>query len=256
MYPILHITALSLEDLDFPEILPSSSSIHYFLTNHKDICQAGSPGERLQWLSPQELARLNRITHAASRERFLVGRSFIRFVLSHYLKIPPGSIRIDTSANGKPSQNHDDQLFFNLSHTGNQFALAISKLGIVGIDIEQHKPRMHLFPIAQSILTDSDKKWFNPLTQAEQTKIFYQLWSLKEAILKAEGVGLNLAMNKIGFTRALSVSEWPEELCTPHKWCWRSLQKPQLSLSIALKKWQSPPARPGPVAPEGITLTP
>ena len=232
MIHTLPVKSLSLSDL--PETFTDFYSVLYYLTDLTEIWQKYPPGTSLKLLSREELARLKKITHTKSRERFLAGRSLIRHSLSHYLEISPKNIRIDTSAYGKPYQDHEQQLFFNLSHTGNQFALAISRIGNVGIDIEWHKPRKQLFSIAKSILTETEQCWFNQLAPTEQTAAFYRLWSLKEAILKADGVGLNLSMNTIGFTEQLSVNEWPDELGPQEKWRWLSQQEHHLSLALAV----------------------
>ena len=84
------------------------------------------------------------------------------------------------------------------------------------------------------MLTETEQCWFNQLAPTEQTAAFYRLWSLKEAILKADGVGLNLSMNTIGFTEQLSVDEWPDELGPQENWRWLSQQEHHLSLALAV----------------------
>lgn len=232
MANLLSATTLTLNDLHNTPV--HSASVVCFMTDLSEIKQLIQHETPTKLLSSAELDRLANMSNPAARERFVAGRALIRHCLSHYLTIAPENIHIETSGDGKPYQEHDCQLGFNLSHTGNQFALAISRTGNVGIDIERHKPRKQLFLIAQAMLTETEQCWFNQLAPTEQTAAFYRLWSLKEAILKADGVGLNLSMNSIGFTEQLSVDEWPDELGPQENWRWLSQQEHHLSLALAV----------------------
>ncbi|MFK0572859.1 4'-phosphopantetheinyl transferase family protein [Endozoicomonas sp.] len=212
------------------------NSVPCYLTSLLDIQQHYRPDESIKLLSPEELTQLAKITLPKSKARFLAGRSFIKHTLAQYLEIPAGDVRIETATYGKPYQQHQPNLFFNLSHTGNWFALAISRHGEIGIDIETHKPRKNLSSMAQQVFTKAEQRWFKALTGKEQEAMFYSLWSLKEAILKAEGIGLNLAMNQLGFSREFSASIWPEMLGSVKSWQWQCVSEKNLSLSVAIKR--------------------
>lgn len=229
----LPITFLSLSEQSIAPV--NSGSVQCYLTDLPEIWQEYPTDTSLVQLSQQERARLERITHIKSRECFLAGRTLIRHILSHYLKISPANICIETSVYGKPFQSHQSRLSFNLSHTGEQFALAISESGEVGVDIEQYKQRKNLDGMVQQVLTESEQEWFYLLPEEHKTENFYRLWSLKEAILKSEGVGMTLPMKAFGFTDELCVSEWSEVLGPVGNWRWSSVQYNNMSIALALK---------------------
>ncbi len=75
---------------------------------------------------------------------------------------------------------------FNLSHSGEYCVLGIGQ-GEIGIDIE-HVDSAHL-NIAPEVFTTAELSWMNknPLER------FYMLWTWKESVMKATGLGLSLA---------------------------------------------------------------
>ena len=186
-------------------------------------------------LSIDECKRLNSITHTAAKKRFFLGRSFIRHVLAFYLNRSAKDIIFEYNAYGKPFQQHDTKLSFNLSHTANKFALAISFTGDIGIDIERHKSRRNILDIADEVLTTDEQQWFRKLTNQEQVIQFYRLWSLKEATLKAQGSGLYIPMQSFGFKKGLLVAEWNSLLGATNLWRWSHFSEKSFSVAIALK---------------------
>ena len=186
-------------------------------------------------LSADECRRLNSVTHVSAKKRFILGRLFIRHLLAFYLKQPAGEVIFKYNAHGKPCQQHNSNLAFNLSHTANKFALALSFIGEVGIDIEQHKPNRNIQGIANEVFTANELQWFRELTKQEQAMQFYRLWTLKEATLKAEGSGLNIPMQNFGFKKNLSVAQWNNLLGPVNLWRWNCISEQGFSIAVALK---------------------
>ncbi|CAN5435499.1 mutanobactin A biosynthesis phosphopantetheinyl transferase MubP [soil metagenome] len=87
----------------------------------------------------------------------------------------------------------DDNIHFNISHSGLYTICAISETNTVGIDVEQ---------VNEIPLTDFNdffykEEWQNVLTSSDRLKAFYTLWTKKEAFLKVIGAGLNVPLNKV-----------------------------------------------------------
>ena len=114
---------------------------------------------------------------------------------------------------GKPylkNNGKSDGLFFNLSHSG-KYVVLVTAQREVGIDIEelvfenreqlncpytQRKVDIELkemMPysdkVAQAVLTPEELKW---LKEQDSDKSFYRLWTAKESVMKAFGLGFSL----------------------------------------------------------------
>lgn len=97
---------------------------------------------------------------------------------------------------GKPhilDEYGKDLIQFSLSHSGDYVACIVSD-NLCGIDIERHSRKRKYESIAKRICTESELK----LIKNEQE--FYNIWTLKESVLKAVGLGFALDMRKFELT--------------------------------------------------------
>ena len=82
---------------------------------------------------------------------------------------------------------------FNISHAGNVVICAFNTKGLVGVDVEIIKP---ITLEDYEFIFDTDT--FRQLRQArDQEGAFFEAWTIREAILKAEGSGLTEDAKKI-----------------------------------------------------------
>lgn len=101
----------------------------------------------------------------------------------------------------KPSgQPFFKDIGISISHTENYAAAEATKLGPVGIDIENIRGFPDL--VYEKFLTDNEKQWLNSLDESERNSNTTLLWSLKESYLKALGVGLRKHMSEIELSKA------------------------------------------------------
>jgi 4'-phosphopantetheinyl transferase len=93
---------------------------------------------------------------------------------------------------GKPYLE-ENNLRFNISHSGTKVVCAFASFSTIGIDLEEVKPLSMVDFINQ--FTDYEWKQINA---SEDTLLeFYKLWTGKEAVIKAEGKGLSIPLQSI-----------------------------------------------------------
>lgn len=126
------------------------------------------------------------------KKRCLFGKLVLRKLLieSGYSKGILNEIKID--ANNRPYLNQD--IDFNISHSGNYVICAISIQSKIGIDIEEIK-NMDINEIKGIVFNDEDDKRFK--NSQTPLALFYDTWTLKEAALKADGKGLMVPLKEI-----------------------------------------------------------
>ncbi|WP_185731403.1 4'-phosphopantetheinyl transferase family protein [Larkinella rosea] len=138
-------------------------------------------------LSPDEEVRAQRYFHEKDRHRFIITRGLLRSLLGHYTGQKPGAIQFVQTSHKKPSVRGSNWQY-NVSHSGDWALIALSKTA-VGVDIEKIDRDFRY----QDILPES----FSPQEQAFIEKSpdprtrFYQLWTRKEALVKATGQGID-----------------------------------------------------------------
>lgn len=146
------------------------------------------------YLSAEESSRLPQYRSRAAAERYVVTRSLVRVVLSERLGVAPREIAVSRTDMGKPVVA--EGVHFNVSHSGDLILLALSDEHAVGVDVERKREVSRVQSLAQRWLTESERADFDRLRSlgATDSEAFLRVWSLKEARLKALGVGIAGAM--------------------------------------------------------------
>ena len=144
----------------------------------------------LQQLPAEEQARCLRYRQPADRLRFAATRVALRQLLAERLRIPVQAVALQIDAFGKPRLAHGEKLFFNLSHSGNHALIALSVEQPVGVDIEAASGAATA-PLADAALTQEERRYCHQQPNKEAAaQAFFRVWSGKEAVLKALGLGI------------------------------------------------------------------
>jgi 4'-phosphopantetheinyl transferase len=141
-------------------------------------------------LSDTERHRIGRYVYERERARAITCRGMLRALLSRYLRMTPQRIEFQTEPNGKPFVTSAEGWHFNLSHSGELAAVALSREAEVGIDVERMDPEFPRADVGPEFLALEELAALKALPENAQTASFYQYWTLKEALLKAGGIGL------------------------------------------------------------------
>jgi len=106
------------------------------------------------------------------------------------LGVHPGCLEFDTTAAGKPFLASPAQnLEFNLSHSGRHSLIAVAQGRSVGVDIEVRRPISDILGVVVHVTTAREIKLLGQLPVSEIHASFFDLWTRKEAMLKALGQG-------------------------------------------------------------------
>ena len=153
-------------------------------------------------LSDAERARWQRFRVPSPQLQFLVARALLRTRLSQYAEVPEDSWQFDANKQGwpfisQPSRFRDLQ--FSLSHTDGLVACAIAKDCDIGIDVENIRHAVNVDALAPSVLSATELASLTRSPPDERGERFLSYWTLKEAYIKARGLGLSLALDGFSF---------------------------------------------------------
>jgi len=157
----------------------------------------------LETLNAEERARAARFYFDLHRNRFIAGRGFLRSVLGRYLGIVPALVEFTYGPRGKPMLSSSSAgisssfagrsmklLQFNLAHCDDLALLAISSQAELGVDVERVRQIPDARELVARFFSPNETASFSKLTQKEQPDAFFNLWTRKEAWLKATGEGI------------------------------------------------------------------
>jgi len=155
------------------------------------------------WLAPDEHARWRRFLREDDRRRFLLARGLVRGVLARCTGVAPAALEFEAQVHGKPALAgalRASGWEFNLSHTRGMVALAVSRGVEVGVDVEAIDRRLDPLRLAARNFSPHERAALEATADAARPARFFDLWTLKEAYVKALGCGLQHDL------RAFSVS--------------------------------------------------
>lgn len=203
--------------------------VHLWLLDIRQ-CDRSLADQAWLFMSDEERTRAQKFIRG--KEEYIASRWLLRKVLAHYLRQAPESLVFSRREKGKPYlASHSLQ--FNLSHSGHWALLALAPDMELGVDIEQVKSARDLLGIAESYYHPDELAQLQQLQGAEQARHFYQLWTLKEATLKALGVGISAGLENLNFDLAspISVKFAPALSARPlaDKWQFHQWQLPDTS---------------------------
>ncbi|MFI1074879.1 4'-phosphopantetheinyl transferase family protein [Streptomyces puniciscabiei] len=161
-----------------------------------------SPSDIRSWhdtlLTPAERDRMTEMRRRRDRDRMVVGNALLRLTVAATVGVAVERVEIDRSCpdcdtpHGKPVVvGHD--LHVSVSHSGERIAVALTRSGLVGVDVERTGPRPRIARLHGMMLS--------PAEDPDEID-FHTRWARKEAVLKATGEGLRTPMSKLTLTKA------------------------------------------------------
>jgi 4'-phosphopantetheinyl transferase len=165
---------------------------------------ASSP---LHLLPTAERERLATLRREPDRERFATGRLLARAAIAQRTATPPGEVVIDATCprcgrqHGRPTT---PGLELSISHSGERVAIALTRSAPVGIDVESGESLgtgdgSALWP---QVLCATERDAIAALPPGRRRDALLVVWTRKEALLKASGDGLGIAMSTLEVSAA------------------------------------------------------
>jgi 4'-phosphopantetheinyl transferase len=151
-------------------------------------------------LAPSERERNRRFVFARHRHQDLVTRALVRTVLSTYApSVDPGAWEFAAGAFGRPEIAAPPLrpiLRFNLSHTDGLIVCAVADDREVGVDVEDTRRSGYSVEIADRFFSPDEARELRSWPAERQPERFFDYWTLKEAYIKARGLGLQIPLDQ------------------------------------------------------------
>ncbi|MGD0631819.1 MAG: 4'-phosphopantetheinyl transferase superfamily protein [Terracidiphilus sp.] len=152
-----------------------------------------------QLLSDDEKARWRKFKFEKHRREYLATHALARIALSHHGGAPPETWRFQFNGYGKPSADPGCGLRFNLSNSLGLVVCLIGEGAEVGVDVESRLRAGTIAEVGPRMFSALELAQLASLHQDERPERALRLWTLKEAYIKARGLGLALPLNKFSF---------------------------------------------------------
>jgi 4'-phosphopantetheinyl transferase len=179
--------------------VPGGASVWF--ARPEDLAAPEQRATMLAVLSSGERERLERFRFERDRHLFLVSHALLRFALSRLAGVDPQAWQFCTGPHGRPEiAAPPSRLRFSLSHTRALAACAATIDDDIGLDVE-HTSRRVTAGLADRFFSPRETHALRRVAGPAQCARFFEYWTLKEAYLKARGLGLSLPLNRFSVYR-------------------------------------------------------
>jgi 4'-phosphopantetheinyl transferase len=153
------------------------------------------------WLTPTERERYERFRKESDRDMFVLGRAMARAIVGGALGVAPTAWPWREGAHGRPEVDIAPcPLTFNIAHSGGLVACALSWHGEVGVDIEDRRRPPIDHDLVARCCSPAEAADVEARGGAGWRDRFLQYWTLKEAYLKARGLGIAVHLADLSFS--------------------------------------------------------
>ncbi len=143
-------------------------------------------------LSPGEVAAASDRMTVRARHSYIAAHAAVRRILSEYTGRDPAALKLRRTELGKPELVPAEGWHFSLSRTADFAVSAVSRDGPVGIDCEAVTPRAAIADLLDYACSPEETADMHGVEGAERIAAFFRIWTRKEAVAKALGLGLHL----------------------------------------------------------------
>lgn len=207
------------------------------------ILTAFSRDELLAFLGDEERVRHARFRFESDRDIYLVAHALTRRMLGRVIGVPSGALEFAAGEHGRPELVAPEAargFRFNLSHTHGLVACSVTRGADIGVDVEYAERRVDILGVARQVFSPVEVAGLATLSGTEQRERFFELWTLKEAYIKAIGKGLSAPLRSITFDPAqpdpVPVTFGPDVADDSGRWCLRRFRvgsEHRLALALA-----------------------
>lgn len=176
--------------------------VHLWLAFPDTIREPGLLARFQSVLDPAEKMTWGRFRFERHRHQYLVAHALLRWVLSRYAPVAPAAWHFERGAYGRPEISRtpcSPPLRFNISHTNGLVACAVASDADIGVDVEEVRRGKALLEIASVVFSDQEAAALRCLPKERRVERFFDYWTLKEAYIKARGMGLALPLKGFSF---------------------------------------------------------
>lgn len=155
-------------------------------------------------LTDEDLVYLDTVKNDHRRHEYIVSRGLLKTLLAkqtgvaanHWSFVRDNNGRLDAVPNAA-SLNIPD---VNISHTKGAIAVGLCTHGRIGVDVEHAARKVKFEQLAKRFFSLNEQHWIDQQTNTKAA--FFELWTIKEAYLKAIGTGISDQLAFAEFSKA------------------------------------------------------
>ena len=191
-----------IQQITSPSVPLEKQEVHLWYISPREVADSALLGACHELLSPKERARHVRFVFQKGRREYLITRALVRIGLASYSGISPFRLAFTENSYGRPEVLRPTRarvLRFSVSHTNDLIACLFGLERDIGLDVEDIRDRSEVPELADRFFSPAELRDLRGLTNESRQRRFFEYWTLKEAYIKARGMGLSLPLDGFFF---------------------------------------------------------
>ena len=172
-------------------------------------------------LDNNERERASRMRGLILKQRYVFAHGMLRMILAPYVGVCADRLVFARHADGKPFLQDHQNIQFSLSHTGPHMLVAIGLEHELGIDLEARRDMPDQDKLVDQFFSRQEREQYWWLPPSQRQEAFFNMWTRKEALLKATGQGLQQPLDGFSVSHDLPARLLPGAY---QEWSLRHLQ--------------------------------
>jgi len=163
----------------------------------------------LPLLDPIETERAARFLFEKDRRTYVLSHALVRTMLSSFANVDPAAWCFEANPHGKPrivGPTGYEDLRFNLSHTRGGALCGVARGAELGVDIETLDRATDHLGLCERYFSATETAALRAAPSERQREMFFRFWTLKEAYIKARGLGLAIPLDAFSYELDLSAA--------------------------------------------------
>jgi 4'-phosphopantetheinyl transferase len=178
---------------------------HVWTAEPERLASPASTAACLEVLSPDERALHDRLRFERDRLAYRVAHAMLRHAIAGHIPGGPSGIPFTRGPGGRPelaTPAGRPPLRFSLAHTTGHVACVLTRSADCGVDIEDiaRHGAVPLHEELADVFAPAERSALDALTPAQRLEGFFAIWTLKESVLKACGLGIVVPLEALAFT--------------------------------------------------------
>jgi 4'-phosphopantetheinyl transferase len=155
----------------------------------------------IELLEPAERTRFDTYHADVDRYMFLLGRAMARTLVGEAIGVPPTAWQWRDGPHGRPEiGTPSTRVRFNIAHSSGVVACALAHGRDVGVDVEDLERAAFDVRLVRRCCSPREVADVESQPSGRWPSRFLTYWTLKEAYLKARGLGISVPLADISFT--------------------------------------------------------
>jgi 4'-phosphopantetheinyl transferase len=147
-------------------------------------------------MTAEERQRRDRFVFEKNKVEYLATRALCRTVLASYVGRAAEGLVFHRTEHGRPLLEETGDVAFNLTNTVELVACAVARGHEVGVDAEPLHRADQVVKVAKRVFTDAERAGLDERPLEARRRRAVELWTLKEAYIKAKSAGFSLPVER------------------------------------------------------------